>query len=96
MLLIEFLLVICSFQVSKKKHRKLLPHLLRPWEEEVKCHSFRQQAEEKEASESHLIRREAGRTEGLRPVRLLQRGTGRREGLRLTVQALPFSQHTPP
>ena len=60
MLLIEFLLVICSFQVSKKKNRKLLPRLLRPWEEEVKCHSCRQQAKGKEASESHLIHREGG------------------------------------
>lgn len=45
MLLIEFLLVICSFQVSKKKNRKLLPRLLGPWEEE----------EEEEESEMPLM-----------------------------------------
>lgn len=64
MLLIEFLLVICSFQVSKKKNRKLLPHLLRPWEEEVKCHSCRQNAKEKEASKSYLIHKEGSEKRG--------------------------------
>lgn len=63
MLLIEFLLVICSFQVSKKKNRKLQPHLLRPWEG-VKCHSCWQRAKEKEASESHLIHREGSEKRG--------------------------------
>lgn len=64
MLVIELLLVICSFQVSKKKNRKLLPHLPRPWEEEIKCHSCLQQVREKEVSKSHLICREGGKKRG--------------------------------
>lgn len=64
MFLIESSLVIWSFQVSTNKNRKLPPHMLRSWEEEVKNATPRQQAQKKDPGKSHLIHREGGKKRG--------------------------------